>query len=662
MLQYDSSGQLVQDTTTVNQLLNIANSYHPVQPDSSTAYASKALSIAEKINYTKGTLDANYLVGTGFFIKGEHQQALSIANNSLKHFKDDELKRQKALMNQLAGMAHTSIGSYQPGLEYFMKARDLFESLGNKKNIFDNLNNIGVVYLKLKNYEKALDIFLELDASETLEPETISIPVNLGFIYYELGEYDKAEKQLSRVLNFEGPKYDQRALGLSTFKLGEIHRERMEYDMAIDFFEQSMAVFDKMDNELQKVQSLNGIALTYLKANNLDRALINAKKGLAIANSYNAIPQRNNSAETLYKIYDRQGNTEMALKYHKLLKTYSDSMLNDEISKEVGRLEAKNEFEERELALKEQQKQQQLENEKQVAEQRVYLAVLFALLLASLIGGYSFYRNSQVRKKANSLLKEKNREIASQAERLEDLNKVKNQLFSIISHDLRGPISSLQGLINLHEMDELSNEEIEILMPQVAQKFKHTSSLLNNLLSWSRSQLEGYHTEPEDFDIKKLTDEILPIATQKAGVKRIEVKNKIDNPLHVHADRSMIELVLLNLLSNAVKFTPAGGFVELSARQMDDKSVQICVKDTGVGIPDEKLELLLEDENFYSTNGTENEKGTGLGLILCNDFVEKNNGSMEVQSTPDSGSTFSFSLPAAQTRPHQSLQAVNDLG
>jgi signal transduction histidine kinase len=652
-LRYDfDSSSMHSDTANILLLTKIAEAYRPTQSDSALKYARRALSLAEKTNYLKGTMQANYQIGRVYFSRGDYEEALKIANRSLGYSSGEKLTDEFAHSNQLAGMVQHSMGNYRRALEYFLQSKDLFEKINNEQGSFNNLNNIGVVYLRLEDYKKALEIFLELDTLKTLQASTITIPVNLGLIYYELGDYKKADANLNRVLNFKMEPFDQRAVAISSLKLGEINRDRGDYEAAITYFNQSIKVYNELDNSLKQVQPLNAMALTYLELGEDEKALQYASIAHKIARENNPLPEKRNMAETLYKIYDHQGKAEMALKYHEYFKEFSDSLQNDEVNREVGRLEAKNAYEKRELALKEQQKQQQLINEKQVAEQRTYLVILGGLLLASILGGYGLYRNAQVRKRHNVLLKEKNKEIKSQTKELKELNDVKNHLFSIISHDLRGPINSLHGIISLHEMDQMSNDEMERLMPRVAHQFKHTSNLLTNLLSWSRSQLDGYQTEPETFDIKKLATDILPTATHQAENKNIAVMNNIDHHMSVYADRSMIELVLLNLLSNAVKFTPEQGRIELSANQVDNR-VEICVSDSGVGIPEDKIKLLLKDDIFYSTEGTQDEKGTGLGLMLCQDFIERNNGTMDIQSTTGSGSTFRFSIPAAKMQIQQ---------
>lgn len=643
-LSYNKSGELRADSSTVNTLNELGVAYRYTALDSTMKYARLALNISEEIDFKKGYLYATYLITTVHFNRGEYQQVFELANEALDKTAPLKYPRERALLNQLIGISYASQGRYQPGLSYFFNAHDLFKKLGDENGVFQNLNNIGVSYLKLEDFESALNIFLELDSLRTLEPATISIPVNLGFIYFELGEIEKAESELMRVLNFEAENFDQRALGLANFKLGEIKLLRNEYSAALDHFNRSIEVYQKLGNDLEKIQSLNGIARTKLAQGKLKEALTYANRAFTIAENQQGLPQKHTSAKTLYEVHKATGNFEQALHYLELHKSLSDSLQNEEISRRVGRLEAEYEYRERELQLRETQQQQNIENAKQVANRNTFILISLSLLLIAVVVAIFQFRNSRLRKKANELLREKNEQIELQAKRLEELNDIKTHLFSIISHDLRGPLSSLYGFITLSEMKELTQEQTQQMIPELAEKFKYTSNLLNNLLNWAKSQLEGYKVSPEHFNLNDLSVENQKTLSPQSKDKNIEVQNLLPESVPVYADKNMISLVLLNLLSNAIKFTPENGLIKLSA-EIKEEAVEFSISDNGIGISDDKLQLLFSDSSFYTTVGTNEEKGTGLGMILCKDFIQRNNGTFWVESEKGEGSTFYFTIP-----------------
>ena len=179
----------------------------------------------------------------------------------------------------------------------------------------------------------------------------------------------------------------------------------------------------------------------------------------------------------------------------------------------------------------------------------------------------------------------------------------------------------------------------------LANNVGHTSELLENLLHWAKSQLQGETIHPVHFDLKTMVDHKMNLLEKKALEKGIHIQNKMQENTCILADQHMIELVLRNLLANAIKFCKKDDSITITA-EADDKLTTVCVCDTGVGIPEKNLKKLFASETF-TTQGTESEKGTGLGLLLCKDFVEKNNGNIWVESTLDKGSQFYFTVPNA---------------
>lgn len=235
--------------------------------------------------------------------------------------------------------------------------------------------------------------------------------------------------------------------------------------------------------------------------------------------------------------------------------------------------------------------------------------------------------------------------LKKQAEQLRALNQLKDRLFSIIGHDLRSPLGSLKDVLQLADEEDLSEEEFKSFLPMLANNVGHTSELLENLLHWAKSQLQGETINPVHFDLKIVADHKQSLFEKKASDKGIHIQNKVQENTNIYADRHMMELVLRNLLANAVKFCNQGDTITITA-EIDEQLTTVCVCDTGVGIPEKNLSKLFASATF-TTQGTDSEKGTGLGLLLCKDFVEKNHGKIWVESTFGKGSQFYFTVPNA---------------
>jgi two-component system, sensor histidine kinase and response regulator len=248
------------------------------------------------------------------------------------------------------------------------------------------------------------------------------------------------------------------------------------------------------------------------------------------------------------------------------------------------------------------------------------------------------------------LLAESQKKVLKQNQLLAELNTTKDKLFSIIGHDLRSPISSVMGMIEMlkKKYKVLEPDQIEEFLNLMFEGVENGFKLLENLLEWSRFQIGMTRFSPLGFGIKSLIDSNLKLLKPAADNKSIELSTNLKKNIVVHGDENMINTVLRNLLSNAIKFTRTGGKVSVSVIQKD-KNVCISVEDTGIGMKRDDIDKLFKIGENFSTYGTENEKGTGLGLCLCNEFIEKHNSSIMVESEPEKGSKFSFVLPAGLT-------------
>ncbi|MCK5136302.1 MAG: hybrid sensor histidine kinase/response regulator [Bacteroidales bacterium] len=243
--------------------------------------------------------------------------------------------------------------------------------------------------------------------------------------------------------------------------------------------------------------------------------------------------------------------------------------------------------------------------------------------------------------------------ISTQNEQLKKLNfelreaiAAKDKFFSIIAHDLKDPFHTLIGFSNLllSTFDDRKPEDIKRLLKYINQSSLHGFDLLNNLLEWSRTQTGSIKYNPVRVNLSFMVDELLLLLSPSAEKKEIHLTSGIPVDCTAIADEKMIQTVIRNLVSNALKYTEPGGDVRIESRDMGDE-IEISVSDTGLGIPKENLGKLFSISKNYSTPGTSNERGTGLGLLLCKEFVEKNRGRIRIKSEPGEGSTFSFTIP-----------------
>ncbi len=241
------------------------------------------------------------------------------------------------------------------------------------------------------------------------------------------------------------------------------------------------------------------------------------------------------------------------------------------------------------------------------------------------------------------------KQIQEQAEEIKKINRTKDRLYSIIAHDIKSPFSNISMLISTLAEGYLEpgSEEYEEILQSINRSTQETYTLLENLLQWTRSQTGDLEVNAEVLDLSELAARALRFMETNAGNKKITLEQQIEDSLPVFADRNMMQSVLQNLVGNAIKFTPEGGKVTIGGH-VDKKKVMLTVTDTGVGIPEENMKKLFVDQGQLTTRGTHDEKGSGLGLLLVQNFVQQNNGKVEAESKSGEGTIFTLTFPKAK--------------
>lgn len=256
----------------------------------------------------------------------------------------------------------------------------------------------------------------------------------------------------------------------------------------------------------------------------------------------------------------------------------------------------------------------------------------------------------------NTMLVEKNREIMLQSEKikrdagrlkqqaaeLKDLNTLKNRMFGIISHDLKAPIYGLRNLFRNIQEKKMTATELKKSVPDIQNDLNYIVGLMDNLLQWAKAQMQADAVYPQELDLKQSIHEVLQLLNETAKSKKIIITDDTPPVIYCYADKDMISLVIRNLVSNAIKFTPEKGSISIGVHE-HPSFIEVYVKDSGTGISNEVLQK-ISNNDFFTTKGTASESGTGLGLMLCKEFLERNSSQLHIESEPGAGSIFSFSL------------------
>jgi len=275
--------------------------------------------------------------------------------------------------------------------------------------------------------------------------------------------------------------------------------------------------------------------------------------------------------------------------------------------------------------------------------------VALVLLLTLLVYSYRIREIKKLHKVLEEQVEIRTKQLRENEEKLKQANASKDKFFSIIAHDLRNPFMLLLGVSKLlrEDYDELSEEEKKDCIRQIEESSKHTYTLLENLLEWAKTKTDQLEIKKTDFDINEAIEENLKFAQKSGELKNIAINFIRDESVFVYADRNLLNTALRNLLSNAIKFTIQDGQIVITTQKTDNEAI-VKISDTGVGIPKDKLEKLFLIEHKQSTPGTNKEIGSGLGLIICKEFVEKNGGIIWVESEINRGSEFYFTVPVSE--------------
>ncbi len=464
-------------------------------------------------------------------------------------------------------------------------------------------------------------------------------------------------------------------------QLGMLAYDQEKYNEAATYFTEGVELAKGSSRKADVVGMLVSLASVQLDLNRNNEALTSISEATGIATSLNDLRLLRSCYSIYSKVYDKLDNRKKSAEYFDLYSAATKKIQKDEVgikeqeatkkvaiaNQQVMQVVAQKKLTEKELAenQKNLEKAQEISHEmqlqiellnkdkllkesiiaRQLLMRRIYLIIIFAsLLIIALI--YYFY---SAKKKANRLLKLRNEEIMRQKEEIEQqahelavINDQKTKLFSIIAHDLRSPLSSLVTLMNVANAGIISDEDFKRAITDLSENVNHTASLLENLLNWARCQMQRVKVNMVKVDLSEIVSEKVALVAEPAKAKGVTVLNATSEGTDAYADKDMVALVLRNLISNAVKFCRKGDRITISASSFNGEVV-VEVRDTGVGIAPDDLGKIFGDQ-IFTTRGTSNEMGTGLGLVLSKEFIELNGGKIWVESSLNKGTSFFFTL------------------
>ncbi|MEM9895178.1 MAG: tetratricopeptide repeat-containing sensor histidine kinase, partial [Bacteroidota bacterium] len=406
-----------------------------------------------------------------------------------------------------------------------------------------------------------------------------------------------------------------------------------QYDSADLMLLRSQTMLKKNGIKIEKDEAAAKVNLaSYLLADGfLEKAEFYAEEALKTALRFGYKQQVENASKILAEIYEKRGDYQSSLSLYKQYITYRDSILNIENVREMESVRA-------DFEIVQKQSELDLVTEQQQRERLILIGVIVLSVILSLLVFliYKYYRSKS---KLNTILKNQKKE-------LEINNATKDKFFSIISHDLRGPIASLMGGSRMikHFINESNRESTIEVADQIEDTVQSLSELLDNLLNWATQQRGHFDYVPEKVNTREMLEDILKMYSNMSSSKNLRVNLDSKSAYYIWVDRNTTHTILRNIINNAIKFTPSGGSISVTISQNSEQGI-IKIQDTGVGLSESKLKDLFKLSEKQSTFGTEGEKGLGLGLQLVKEFIKTNNGDLQVSSEIGKGTCFTISFP-----------------
>jgi|GEM_PF-822899 len=669
----------------VNILNNLAEETISSDPANALKFSIEAMHLSRKVNYDEGEASALANMGAYYYRTNRYDSSLFYYQKACEYFRENAIYHKIADINYNIGKVYDSISDFENAKKHYSETYSTGIKLSSDKYTGLGLLGIGAIERLEGFFESSFQ--KHLAAYEHLQKSDSEIAVAealkyLGMHFRDAGELTEALHYYRRSLLVHQKLDNWRGEATALGFIGIVYKESAMFDSALYYHEKALKIREE-NNDLDGVGiSLANIAQVYASTGNPGTAeaylensiqirkqtgnvyglVLNeiemAKISLSLGNMKEAeeylddaykIASKNNFRILLRDIYHlytqlykEKREFEKALDYHSRYDAYNDSLSMDELSQKINSLKTKFETD---------KKIEELELVKRQEDLEYYILIsLSILVVVMVVFSFWLYRKNKLYNHAlglikiqNDQLENLNNELSEKNQSLTELNFTKDKFLSIIAHDLRNPFVTILGYTDLLKNDKDTDiEEKNFMIEQVDKSARRAFALLENLLQWGMSQTGSIKMNIEPQSLKFLILEAMSQVKVQADKKEISIEYLDEVNLYVLADQYMILTVLRNLLTNAIKFTGKNGKITIWSEAKKSK-IKINISDTGIGLSQNEITNLFMIGK--GKEGTAREKGSGLGLVLCKEFIERNKGNISVESEPGKGSVFSFTLP-----------------
>jgi signal transduction histidine kinase len=659
--------------------------FHNINKERAITYYNKTIETAKENNLLRPE-SAGYLnLGALYMDIGDYPKSLDAHEHALALFEQlhDEGGMNSCYMN--ISSIYVSMGQNVKGMEYARKALKVFETDPAKRGIAVACDVIADLYFKATDAEliamgvspanrlKEISATLNKGLKAALQTDDNSLTSNFyrnfGRLNELQGNITVAQQNYRKAADIIGGDMDEESYADNLIALGNFYINTLkDLPAGVGMIHSALVSAKKLGNAESQEEALLALSNAHERQRNFDSALLYFRQAIVVKDTINSkereqettrrqlkldfdIKERDyKNAQQLADVRLKQQEQEILLRNQELQLSDKEKTLQRlTFLQKQAELESQKNFQASQLKEEHQKadydrkiKDQQInvQNVQLNANRRlsVFLAILAVIILS---GATLIYKSRQKTVKLNKL-------VSEQKLALEDLVKVKDKIFSIVSHDMRAPVNNLIAFSSLLAEGEIGQEKLALYLEQIKSTLDHTSSMMENLLNWSASQMQGFTPVIEDVNICSVVEQVIQGLSYSFEKKKIVLNNTVREDAFVKGDRNMVELITRNLLSNAVKYSNPGGILAIFIEQRNDK-ITLSVRDNGVGMSQEKADAINSSSVYsvLSTAGTAKEKGTGLGLMLCKHFAAMMQGNIRVESEAGKGSTFNMILPAS---------------
>lgn len=600
----------------LRKLTQDAYRYYLNDPDTSLVLTQQALTIALETGNTYYEGYSYYLFSKVFWVKTNYKLSTEYGFKGVRIFQELEHHQELAACQISLARTLTELGNYHKARELLNEAMQSGIDHGDLRIQASAFREQSFLLAELNQPDSAL--FYADKGLALLEELGDSLDISVLYgrksrIFFLQKRFQESRDYAYRALLIDSLVNNRRGLGISYFQVAQNEHAMGNRKRAIAQLLHSIRINNEIGNLSWQVRAHDLLAVLYLENKQPEKAAVELQK----------------------------------------VSRYKDDLYNSEKNGQIQEMQSLHELEAKEKTIQLLEQDFSLKQQ-QVNTQRLFVGFLLITVLFLVLLVFVLTRLRSVQIKTNQNLASKNFAIEQQkvaiqlqAEELMRLDQIKTKLFSVISHDLRGPISNLQALLDMFTQKLMTADEFITMSGKLKENLNLTQRALEDLLSWSLSQMGGIKTERKRIEITESLKEAARLMEEAALRKNIQLIKEFASPMSVWADANQLQVILRNLIHNAIKFSSFNSQIDITAVR-DNMFCQISIKDYGIGMSEEEIETLLGSNTYFSKTGTEQEKGTGLGLMLCKEFINRNGGEISIKSTLGQGTEVSFTLVLAE--------------